>query len=162
LRDRLAREPRMEIGEAVRILRDVADALAYAHERGVVHRDIKPGNVLIAGRHALVTDFGVAKALLGARTGGGEKGGARDADALTGLGVPLGTPAYMSPEQAMGEPTVDHRADIYSLGVMAYEMLSGERPFAGRSGPQLMTAHITETPPPLGEKRPDATPDRDA
>src|SRR2546425_1215649 len=115
LRAKLAHEGELPIAEAVRILRDVADALAYAHAHGVVHRDIKPDNVLISGQHAVVTDFGVAKAVSAAS---GES-------TLTSLGVALGTPAYMAPEQAAADPHVDHRADLYAVGAMAYEMLCG-------------------------------------
>src|SRR6266581_9761999 len=115
LRAKLAREGELPIPESVRLLRDVADALAYAHARGVVHRDIKPDNVLVSDHHAVVTDFGVAKAL--SRSGG--------TSGLTSVGVALGTPAYMAPEQVAGDPGVDHRADIYALGAMAYEMLAG-------------------------------------
>ena len=118
LRTRLSRERQLSIRDAVHTLREVADALAYAHARGVVHRDIKPDNVLIADHHALVTDFGVAKAL---SRSGGDSG-------LTSVGVALGTPAYMAPEQAAGDPNIDHRADVYALGAMAYEMLAGGPP----------------------------------
>ena len=142
LRAKLARERELPIGEAVRILRDVSDALSYAHDHGVVHRDIKPDNVLITGRHAVVTDFGVAKAV-SASTG---------ESSLTSVGVALGTPAYMSPEQASADPNVDHRADIYSLGAMAYEMLSGQPPFAG--APQMvLAAHVTQAPAPVSQRR---------
>ena len=142
LRAKLARERELPVGEAVRILRDVADALSYAHEHGVVHRDIKPDNVLITGRHAVVTDFGVAKAL-SASTG---------ESSLTSIGVALGTPAYMSPEQATADPHVDHRADIYSLGAMAYEMLSGGPPFSGPP-PLVLAAHVTQAPEPVTQRR---------
>jgi serine/threonine-protein kinase len=142
LRAKLARERELPVGEAVRILRDVSDALSYAHDHGVVHRDIKPDNVLITGRHAVVTDFGVAKAL-SASTG---------ESSLTSIGVALGTPAYMAPEQASADPNVDHRADIYSLGAMAYEMLSGQPPFAGP--PQMvLAAHVTQAPDPVTQRR---------
>lgn len=139
LRAKLAREGELPIGEAVRILRDIADALAYAHREGVVHRDIKPDNVLISDNHAVVTDFGVAKAV-SASTG---------ESSLTSLGVALGTPAYMAPEQAAADPHVDHRADIYALGVLAYEMLSGRPPFAGTSPQMVLSAHVTRLPEPL-------------
>jgi serine/threonine protein kinase len=139
LRTRLARDGALSITDSVRILRDVASALAYAHERGVVHRDIKPENVLLAGRHALVADFGVAKAVSAA-------GGA---ETLTSAGLIVGTPAYMAPEQAAGEGTVDHRADIYAIGVLGYELLAGTPPFAGLPVPQLLAAHLTRTPEPL-------------
>jgi serine/threonine-protein kinase len=121
LRDKLAKEGELPIGEAVRILRDVVDALTEAHAHGVVHRDIKPENILLRGRHALVTDFGVAKAVSEAT--GREK--------LTTAGVALGTPAYMAPEQASADPHIDHRADIYAVGALAYELLSGRPPFTG-------------------------------
>src|SRR5262249_17325194 len=128
--------------EAVRILRDVASALAHAHGRGVVHRDLKPENVLLSGRHAVVTDFGIAKAVSAATTAGAGSG-------LTSAGFALGTPGYMAPEQAAGGPDVDHRADLYALGVMAYEVLTGRHPFAGRTPQQLVAAHLGEAPPPL-------------
>ncbi|NIR76409.1 MAG: serine/threonine protein kinase, partial [Gemmatimonadetes bacterium] len=117
LRSRLSREKRLPVSEAVRILRDAADALAHAHSNGVIHRDIKPGNVMLSGRHALVMDFGVAKAV----TYAGH-------DTLTTQGISLGTPTYMSPEQAVADPQIDHRADIYALGVLGYELLAGEPP----------------------------------
>jgi serine/threonine-protein kinase len=143
LRVRLSREGELPVGEAARLLRDVSDALAYAHERGVVHRDIKPDNVLLTGRHAVVTDFGVAKAISEAT---GES-------SLTSVGVALGTPAYMAPEQASADPHVDHRADIYALGVLAYEMLTGRTPFVGV--PQaVLAAHVTQTPEPVTTRRP--------
>jgi serine/threonine-protein kinase len=121
----------------------VVDALAYAHAHGVVHRDIKPDNVLISGHHAVVTDFGVAKAVSEA-TG---------ASSLTSLGVALGTPAYMAPEQAAAEPNVDHRADLYALGAMAYEMLTGRPPFAGATAQAVLAAHVTQAPDPVTKHR---------
>ena len=136
LRAKLAREGELPIGEAARILRDVADALAYAHGEGVVHRDIKPDNVLLSGHHAVVTDFGVAKAV-SASTG---------ASSLTSLGVALGTPAYMAPEQAVADPHVDHRADIYALGALGYEMLCGRPPFTGPNAQAVLSMHVTEAP----------------
>src|SRR5437879_2298045 len=143
LRTRLARQGELPIPEAVRILRDVADALAYAHEHALVHRDIKPDNVLVSGRHALVTDFGVSKALSTA-TG---------ASTLTSVGVALGTPVYMAPEQAAADPNTDHRADIYALGVVGYELLTGHPPFAGLTAQQVLAAHATQTPVPVTEGR---------
>ena len=139
LRDRLAREGALPIPDVVSVLRDVARALAYAHQHGVVHRDIKPGNVLLSGGTAVVTDFGIAKALNAARAGG-------TVLPLTGAGVSLGTPAYMSPEQITADPNADHRTDIYALGALAYEMLTGHPPFAGRSSQEVLAAHVTEAP----------------
>ncbi len=136
LRAKLAREGELPIGVAVRILRDVADALAYAHSEGVVHRDIKPDNVMISANHALVVDFGVAKAV-SASTG---------AVSLTSLGVALGTPSYMAPEQAAAEPNVDHRADVYAFGALAYEMLTGRPPFLGPTAQAVLAAHVTQSP----------------
>ena len=149
LRARVARDGALPIAEVVNVLRDVARALAYAHERGVVHRDIKPDNVLLSGGTAVVTDFGIAKAISAART-------ASTDTALTQLGTSVGTPAYMSPEQAAGDPDVDQRADIYSLGCMAYELLTGQPPFAGRTPQRTLAAHLTEAPAPIAASRPDA------
>jgi eukaryotic-like serine/threonine-protein kinase len=129
----------LPVTEAARILRDVVDALAYAHQRGVVHRDIKPDNVLISGRHALVTDFGVAKAVSEA-TG---------RQTLTTAGVALGTPTYMAPEQATADPHIDARADLYAVGVMAYEMLTGKPPFTGTTAQAVLAAHVTEPARPI-------------
>ena len=136
---RIAREGELPVPEAVRILRDVVDALASAHAHGVVHRDIKPDNVMLAGRHALVMDFGVAKAISEA-TG---------RQTITTMGVALGTPAYMAPEQAAADPHIDHRADIYAVGVMAYELLAGQRPFTGNSPQQVLAAQVTQPPKPV-------------
>jgi len=143
LRARLAREGELPIPEAIRILRDITDALAYAHSHGVVHRDIKPDNVLLTGQHAVVTDFGVAKAL-------SESTGS---NSLTSIGVALGTPAYMAPEQAAADPHVDHRADIYALGALAYELLTGRPPFVGANPQQVLAAHVTQAPDPVGRHR---------
>jgi tetratricopeptide (TPR) repeat protein len=140
LRARLEREGALPVPEAVRVLREIADALVYAHAQGVVHRDIKPDNVLLSAGHAVVTDFGVAKAVT-ASSGGHSS--------LTSLGVALGTPAYMAPEQAAADPHVDHRADIYAVGVMAYEMLAGRTPFTSATPQAMLAAHITRTPEPL-------------
>ena len=153
LRAKLARTGALPIPEVVSILRDVTRALAYAHERGVVHRDIKPDNVLLSGGTAVVTDFGIAKALTAAKN----EAAAADTS-LTQHGTSVGTPAYISPEQAAGDPNVDHRADIYSLGCMAYELLTGQPPFAGRSPQRTLAAHLTETPRPIEELRPDVPP----
>ena len=141
LRARLTAGPPLTPAESVSILRDVARALAYAHGEGVVHRDIKPENVLLSHGAAMVTDFGIAKALTASRT---QDGGA--AVTLTQAGGSIGTPAYMAPEQAVGD-AVDHRADLYAWGVMAYELLAGGHPFKQHVGAQkLITAHITENP----------------
>jgi serine/threonine-protein kinase len=148
LRARLAREGELPVAEAVRVLRDVADALSYAHRHGVVHRDIKPDNVLLSDHHALVTDFGVAKALAESQPSPG----------LTATGLALGTPAYMAPEQAAADPHTDQRADIYALGVMGYEILAGEPPFTGRSAQSVAAAHLMQTPVPLAERRPSVPP----
>lgn len=137
LRVRLASGTPVPVNESVGILREVARALAHAHEQGIVHRDIKPDNVLLSGGTAMVTDFGVAKALSAATTAGG---------GLTGTGVALGTPAYMAPEQASGQADIDHRADIYALGCLGYELLTGAAPFAGRTAREMIAAHITEMP----------------
>ena len=151
LRKRLSSGP-LSIPEARSILRDVARALAYAHEQGVVHRDIKPENVLLAGDTAMVTDFGIAKAVGDART---REPNATATGTLTEAGTSLGTPAYMAPEQAAGD-AVDHRADVYAWGVIAYELLAGQHPFAGRATAQrLIAAHLGETPRPLSGRRPD-------
>ncbi|HEY6223145.1 MAG TPA: serine/threonine-protein kinase, partial [Gemmatimonadales bacterium] len=139
LRGKLARSGELAVPEAARILRDVVDALAHAHQRGVVHRDVKPDNVLLSGRHALVTDFGVAKAVSEA-TG---------RQTLTTAGVALGTPAYMAPEQATADPHIDARADLYAVGVMAYEMLTGKPPFAGSTAQAVLAAHVTEAARPI-------------
>ncbi len=144
LRAKLAREGELPVGDTVRILRDVVDALAYAHAHGVVHRDIKPDNVLISGQHAVVTDFGVAKAV----------SAASGSSTLTSLGVALGTPAYMAPEQAAADPHVDHRADLYAVGAMAYEMLCGRPPFSGMTPQATLAAHVTQVPDPPTVHRP--------
>ena len=143
LRQRLAREGALPIGEAVRLLGEVTDALAHAHRRGVVHRDIKPDNVMLAERHALVTDFGVAKAV-------SEATGKHEA---TSVGMALGTPTYMAPEQASADPSLDHRADLYAIGAMAYEMLTGRPPFIGDSAQQVLVAHLTKAPEPPSAHR---------
>ena len=137
LRARLTRERQLPTGEALRIAREMADALDYAHQHGIVHRDVKPENILLGGHHALLADFGIAKLLAGDGS---------DA-ALTSTGLALGTPAYMSPEQALGDPAVDARADTYALACVLYEMLAGEPPFSGPT-PQAVTARRLIEPPP--------------
>ncbi|HEV7838314.1 MAG TPA: serine/threonine-protein kinase [Gemmatimonadaceae bacterium] len=145
----LRRRKTLGVRETVGILKDVARALAFAHERNVVHRDIKPGNILLSSGSATVTDFGVSKALSSARRSG-EKG-----NGLTNTGMSLGTILYMAPEQAAGDPEIDGRADIYSLGVTAYEMLSGAAPFAHLNPREMLTARLTLPPPPLSTVRKD-------
>jgi tetratricopeptide (TPR) repeat protein len=148
LRARLAHDHELPVGETVRILRDVVEALAYAHAHGIVHRDIKPANVLLSGKHALVTDFGVAKAVA-------ESTGQTT---LTSLGVALGTPAYMAPEQAAADPNTDHRADVYAVGVLAYEMLTGRQPFTGASRQAVLVAQVSQQPEPLTSHRANVPP----
>ena len=145
LRSRLRREGALPIPEAVELLREIADGLAYAHERGVVHRDIKPDNVLLSGRHALLADLGIAKAVSDTTS----------RSQLTTVGVVVGTPEYMAPEQATADPQVDHRADLYSFGILAYEMLAGRTPFGGRSGQAVLAAQLLEAPAPIAQHRPD-------
>jgi TolB-like protein/Tfp pilus assembly protein PilF/tRNA A-37 threonylcarbamoyl transferase component Bud32 len=156
LRDRLLADGRLPIGEAISILRDVARALAYAHERGVVHRDIKPENVLLSGDAAVVTDFGIAKAISSARVA--EGGASRVEGTVTQIGTSVGTPAYMAPEQISADPTIDHRADIYSFGCLAYELVSGKPPFADMSVQGLFAAHLSERPADVLDRNPDAPP----
>ena len=144
LRAKIEREGELPVSTTVKILRDVLDALEYAHTHGVIHRDIKPDNVLVSGQHAVVTDFGVAKAL-------SESAGT---SSMTSAGLALGTPAYMAPEQAAADPHVDHRADIYAVGAMAYEMLTGSPVFAGTTAQQVLAAQVTRTPEPISLRRP--------
>jgi len=153
LRARLAKTRELPVQEATKFLREIADALSYAHSQGVVHRDIKPENVLISGNHALVTDFGVSKALSSATSET-----PTDGPTLTSLGMALGTPAYMAPEQAAADPMVDARADIYSLGIVGYELLAGRTPFAGLNSQQTLSAHITTPPAPISQHRPGLPP----
>jgi serine/threonine-protein kinase len=163
LRERLRREGALPLRDAVRLLRELADALAYAHGEGVIHRDLKPENVLLSGGHAVVADFGVAKALakaLASATAGGsapEPVGAPETS-VTGLGVAVGTPAYMAPEQVAADPATDHRADLYALGLIAYEALAGAHPFAGLAPQALLAAQLTGTAAPLAERRPEVPP----
>ena len=149
LRSRLQKTGEFPIPEAIGIMRDVLEALSYAHECGVVHRDVKPENVLLARNHAHVADFGVAKALSASTNA---------QSGLTSLGVALGTPAYMSPEQAMADPSTDHRADLYAVGAMAYEMLTGHQVFSARSPQAMLAAHATEAPEPIERRRPNTPP----
>jgi serine/threonine-protein kinase len=144
LRDRLVRETQLPVEEAVRIVREAALALDYAHRHGVVHRDIKPENILLSDGQALVADFGIARAV-------GAEG------SLTQTGMAVGTPAYMSPEQASGERGIDGRADVYALGAVLYELLAGEPPFTGPSAQAIITRALTETPRPLSAVRPAVT-----
>jgi eukaryotic-like serine/threonine-protein kinase len=143
LRDRLARERQLPIEDALRIAREVADALSYAHSHGVVHRDIKPENILLEAEHAVVADFGIARAVSAA---GGH--------ALTVTGITLGTPAYMSPEQAAGSQELDGRSDLYSLACVLYEMLAGQPPFTGPTAGSVVHQHMTADPPPITQLRP--------
>ena len=149
LRARIDQYGELSVSEATRLFREVADALSYAHREGVVHRDIKPDNILLSHRHAMVTDFGVARAVSEA----GNK------TALTHTGMAVGTPAYMAPEQAAGDPHTDHRADIYAAGLVAYEMLAGHPPFQGTTPQTLVAAHLTQPPPPLATVRPSVPPE---
>ena len=145
LRARLAHSGELPIHDAVRYLRQIASALAHAHKHGIVHRDIKPDNVMLVEDFAEVLDFGVAKALASSTMSG--------TPGLTTHGVALGTPAYMSPEQAAGDPGVDHRTDIYAFGILAYEALTGSHPFAGRPTQAMMAAHAVERVEPIGQRR---------
>jgi serine/threonine-protein kinase len=147
LRERLQlqREKQLPLDDTLRIVRELAEALAYAHAHGVIHRDIKPENILLSAGQALVADFGIARAVGGATL-----------ERLTETGLVVGTPAYMSPEQASGDPSLDQRADLYALGVVAYEMLTGRPPFGARSRQAVVAAHLVEAPEPLANRRPDA------
>src|ERR1041385_2022676 len=143
LRDRLTREKQLPVDDALRIAREVADALSYAHARGVIHRDIKPENILLESGHAVVADFGIAKAV---RAAGGE--------ALTRTGMSIGTPSYMSPEQAAGEQDLDGRSDLYALACVLYEMLAGQPPFTGPTAEALVRQHMVVDAPPVTNFRP--------
>ena len=147
LRSRLEREGRLPIDEALRITREVADALGYAHEHGITHRDIKPENILLERGHAVVADFGIARAV--AVTGN---------ERLTQTGFAVGTPMYMSPEQAVGEPNLDGRSDLYSLGCVLYEMLAGAPPFTGPTAVAMTQQHLMQQPAPVTASRPEVTP----
>lgn len=149
LRAKIAHGGPLPVNEAVKILRDTLSALSYAHEHGVVHRDIKPDNILLTDQHAVVADFGVAKAL---------SASTNPEASITSLGMALGTPAYMSPEQAAADPTADHRSDLYAVGAVGYEMLTGQQVFSARSAQAMLAAHATETPEPLMKRRPSVPP----
>ena len=149
LRERLQQAKRLPVEDATQIAQEVADALDYAHRHGVVHRDIKPENILLQDGHAVVADFGIGKAVSAAAQG---------VAALTRTGVTVGTPAYMSPEQAAGDEAIDGRSDLYSLGCVLYEMLAGEPPFTGPTAQAVIAAHLTATPRPLAELRSDTPP----
>ena len=138
LRQRLSRLGPLPVEDAVRIAAEVGDALQYAHENGVIHRDVKPENILLSRGHALVSDFGIAKLM--------EERGSTEGPALTGAGIAVGTAAYMSPEQASGDKRIDPRSDVYSLAAVLYEMLAGEPPFTGPSA-QAITARVINDPP---------------
>jgi len=151
LRTRIATVGALPIDEVIRLLRDVAEALAFAHARDVVHRDLKPDNIFIQHGHAILADFGIARAVEQATRG-------TPGERLTGTGLGIGTPGYMSPEQLSGDPNVDDRTDIYAMGVVAYEMLAGDPPFADRSPARLIVAHMTETPESVTTHRTDTPP----
>jgi TolB-like protein/tRNA A-37 threonylcarbamoyl transferase component Bud32 len=151
LRALLTTRGALSINETVSILRDVARALSYAHAHSVVHRDIKPDNVLLSHGAAVVTDFGIAKAISASRTSPGDP-------TLTQAGAPIGTPSYMAPEQVAGDPTIDQRADVYAFGCMAYELLTGHPPFTDPSPQRVLVAHLSEVPKPVPELRPETPP----
>ncbi len=148
LRARLTRVGKLSAMDTARILQEVLDALTHAHGLGIVHRDIKPENIMLTGRHALVMDFGVAKAASAAAATDTVAEGT-----LTTLGFAIGTPTYMAPEQAAGQAAVDGRADLYAVGVMAYEMLTGQPPFTAATPQAVLAAHVTRTPAPLSALR---------
>jgi serine/threonine-protein kinase len=165
LRAQLQRDGALPVPAAVRLVRELADALAHAHAEGVVHRDLKPENVLLSGGHAVVTDFGVAKALASATEGDVAAGAAAppappaaSTASSTAFGIAVGTPAYMAPEQVAADPATDHRADLYALGLIAYEVLAGAHPFADRPPHAVLAAQLTEVPPPLASRHPDVPP----
>ncbi|HET9134864.1 MAG TPA: protein kinase [Gemmatimonadales bacterium] len=146
LHGRLARLKQLPTAEAVRLAREIAEAVAYAHRQGIVHRDLKPANILLGEGHALVADFGIARVL-----GTSEQ-------AITRTGFAIGTPQYMSPEQAMGSPDIDGRSDVYAIGAILYEMLAGEPPFAGPTPQAILARSLTETARPVTQLRPDVSP----
>ena len=147
LRARLDAGGAVSIADAVTLLRDVANALSHAHAHGVVHWDINPENIFLSGHTAVVTDFGIASSIAASRV-------RAPADTIEADETLLGTPAYMAPEQAIGDPATDHRADLYALGVVAYEVLAGERPFTASAPDDLIDAHAMLAPPPLLARRP--------
>jgi serine/threonine-protein kinase len=155
LRARLTRETQLPVEDALRIAREAADALEHAHQEGIIHRDIKPENILLTGSggagHALVADFGIARALAGGQTVGRSDG--QVDTRLTDTGLALGTPAYMSPEQASGQRELDARTDVYSLGIVLYEMLAGETPFAAPTAQEMIARRFMETPRPVRQLR---------
>ena len=147
LRDRLNREKQLPLDDALRITREVADALSFAHSRGIVHRDIKPENILLESGHAVVADFGIARAV-----------SAAGAERLTATGMSVGTPLYMSPEQAAGESDLDGRSDLYSLACVLYEMLAGQPPFSGPTAANVVHQHLTAEARPISQLRPAVPP----
>jgi serine/threonine-protein kinase len=155
LRQRMDRERPMTFRDIATILEQVAGALAYAHDEGIVHRDIKPENVMFFHGEAVVLDFGIGKALISASTAENESAMMR----ITQVGMSLGTPTYVAPEQAAGDQSLDHRADIYALGVVAYEMITGHPPFRGRTPQDVIEAHASRTPDPIAQKRADVPKD---
>lgn len=148
LRERLRRDGALTVPETLHLVLEIVDALAYAHARGLVHRDIKPENIMMSGRHALVADFGIAKAVSAAGYGTG----------VTMVGMAVGTPAYMAPEQAAADPDTDHRADLYSVGTLAYELLAGHPPYAGNTPQSVLAAQLTTAPRPINVVRPEIPP----
>src|SRR6266545_2800231 len=150
LRERLTKEPRLPVKDALRIAQEVGAGLDFAHRNGFVHRDVKPENILFADGHAVLADFGVARACCG-------PGMPAPADVVTDAGIAVGTPEYMSPEQASGEPNLGNESDVYSLACVVYEMLAGEPPLRGRGARATMAKQVTESPRPVRALRPEAT-----
>src|SRR5262249_55866754 len=151
LAERIRRDGRLQVADALRIAREAATGLAFAHRQGVLHRDVKPGNILLSeDGHVQVADFGIARAVA-------VSSGATELDRLTHTGVSLGTPAYMSPEQAMGDRSVDARTDVYALGAVLYEMLCGEPPYTGPTVQAIIARQLTEAPRSLTLSRPDVS-----